>query len=136
MTNESDFYFNNAGREIHFEKLFTGDCATRAIVVATGEMYWKVWQDLTFEKAKLGKQNADHAMPTTITDRYLSEKGWISHTPNKNEKMYFTTSTFPSGTVIIRIKKHMATIIDGVLHDTFYSIGKGRKQVLQYWTKI
>ena len=130
-----DFCFNHAGREIHFEKLFTNDCATRAIAIATGEMYWKIWQDLTFEKAKIGKRNADYSVPTAICYNYLKEIGWTAHIPEKNEPIYFTTSAFPSGTVIVEIKKHMTTIIDGVLNDTFYCVGKGRKKILRYWTK-
>ena len=135
MNERPDFCFTSAGREIHFTKLFTGDCVTRAISVATGEMYWKIWQDLTFEKSKIGKHNADHAVPVIISNNYLTEKGWTVHTPNKNEPIYFTTAAFPSGIVIIEIKKHMTTMIDGVLYDTFYSVGKDRKKVLRYWTK-
>lgn len=133
-----DFCFNDGGRAIHFNRPFTGDCVTRAIAIAFDEYYWKIWQDLSFEKKQLKLHNADHGVPNNIIFKYLEEHNWkLCYEHNKQEdktKLLFNTSNFLNNRYLILIHKHLTVIIDGVLHDTYYSIGKGKRTVQAYWT--
>ena len=56
-----EFKFNDGGRSKYF-KGFTGDCVTRAIAIATGLDYKKVYDDLNemakHEKGKHKKSNS------------------------------------------------------------------------------
>ena len=73
-----------------------------------------------------------------IYDAYLKEKGWVwvptmqigsgcTHHLKENE--------LPSGTIICRLSKHLVTVIDGVIHDTYDPSRGGKRCVYGYYMK-
>jgi len=48
--------------------------------------------------------------------------------------MRLRADELPSGRLVVRVNRHFAAVIDGVIRDTFDSGGAGRRPVLGYYT--
>jgi hypothetical protein len=40
----------------------------------------------------------------------------------------------PSGRLVVEVHRHLVAVIDGVIHDTWYCAGAGRRPVSGYYT--
>jgi hypothetical protein len=90
---------------------------------------------------RYGAQAARHASPRTgvhrrIYDRYLADLGW-KWTPTmaigSGTRVHLRPDELPSGRVIVRLSHHIATVIDGVLHDSHDCSREGTRAVYGYW---
>ena len=129
-----DFVYNDGGRSKDFKAKSVGDCVTRAIAIATWTDYKEVYDAINkLAKAERVGSKKRHISSSRngvykITERkYLESKGW-SYKPlmkiGATEHYYLCESDLEKlgldyGVYIFQIKRHLTTVIDGVINDTF-----------------
>ena len=146
------FIYNDGGREAAGYKGNAGDCTVRAIAIATDQPYKQVYDDLfemnrqdvsTNKKrvyAKMGKRidcsPRNGNTKTSTTTKYLARFGWTwTSTMGTGYRVHMRTDELPPGRIIVRLSRHLAAVIDGVLHDTHNCTRGGTRCVYGYWTK-
>tara|TARA_Y100000114_G_scaffold156939_1_gene186149 strand:- start:850 stop:1254 length:405 start_codon:yes stop_codon:yes gene_type:complete len=119
---ENKFQKSHGGRDEYVEikkrSDYIGDCAIRATAIFLDLPYHEVRDDL-FEIAKkrFNMPNAD-----AVVYEYLQQKGFEwKKTIYKYGKTKFRLGEFPinNGRVMCRLRRHWATIVDGVVLDTW-----------------
>lgn len=139
MTDHGYWVWNDGGRRAAGFKGRAGDCVTRAIAIATGKPYREVY-DALFEAmtptASLGRSrrrpSPRNGIYSFIWKPYLLSLGfkWVS------KPGYFTKSNLPhKGVVIVYTHRHLAAVIDGVIHDVWDSSKGGDKEMTGYFVK-
>lgn len=136
---------NDGGRSKYF-KGTTGDCVCRAICNATGKDYKEIY-DLINQiakkertgKRKKGKSNARTGV-YNYTDKEIIENilGWKwvpTMTIGSGCKVHLNEYDLPSGTLIVRVTRHLTCVKDGVLYDTYDCSRNGTRCVYGYWYK-
>lgn len=145
------YQYNDGGRAQYF-KGDAGDCVVRAIAIASGLDYKKVYDDLY-------KLNAEYAISKdTKVARRLRNKSATPRNGNYKKvyhdyilslgfkwiptmlvgqgcKVHLKADELPSGTFIARVSKHLCAVIDGVIHDTFNPSRGGKRCVYGYYQK-
>lgn len=134
---------NDGGRAATGFKGNAGDCACRAVAIATGLDYQKVYDDLNFwaskersGRRKRGKSNARTGVHHATMRRYMQALGWEWHPTmgiGTGCKVHLRTNELPSGRLVVSLSKHYAAVIDGVVHDTFDPTREGTRCVYGYW---
>jgi hypothetical protein len=136
--------FDDGGRSAAGYKGETGDCATRAISIATGRNYQAVYDALNelgaserTGKRKRGVSNARLGVYKQAMHKYLASIGW-TWTPTMQIgsgcKVHLRSDELPAGRIIVNLSKHYAAVIDGVLHDTSDCSREGTRCVYGYWS--
>jgi hypothetical protein len=144
---------DDGGRAAAGFKGSTGDCVVRAIAIAARLPYAEVYEAL-FETAlsrrghmaklelKYGAQARRHASPRTGVHRvvyatYLDTLGAV-WTPTMQVgsgcRVHLRADELPAGRLVVRLSKHVAAVVDGVLHDTYDCSRDGTRCVYGYWT--
>ena len=145
------YQYNDGGRSQYF-KGDAGDCVVRAIAIASGLNYKKVYDDLY-------KLNAEYAISKdTKVARRLRNKSATPRNGNYKKvyhdyilslgfkwtptmlvgqgcKVHLKADELPSGTFIARVSKHLCAVIDGEIHDTFNPSREGTRCVYGYYQK-
>lgn len=125
--------WNDGGRAVSGFVGTTGDCATRAISIATGRSYREVY-------AELGERAASsprHGIPIEVVAEYLKRRDWRPVASESSQ--LFGEAPLPDGVVIIYIRadgrhsSHLATVIDRVLYDTWNPADDQSYFILKYW---
>lgn len=121
----------------------TGDCVTRAIAVATGKPYQEVY-DALFEGSRnlrllreRGK-SPRNGVSRKVYDKYLKALGWAWYPTmaiGQGCKVHLCSDELPKGTLVVRVSKHLAAVIDGVLHDTHDCSRGGTRCVYGYYSE-
>ena len=127
------YQFNDGGRAAAGFKGQGSDCAVRALSIATG-MNYKAARKLIKEFAAKGKQGnkaIGRGVYKEDFDTCLRSLGWKWVSAPKFEGRKARYSDI-KGTAILRMAQHFATVIDGVLYDSFDSRDK---MVYGYWVK-
>lgn len=111
----------------------TGDCVVRALAIAED----KKWLDVYDELCKEGRKLYDMPNMKNTFETYLTARGWTKqrmpkHANGKRYTLQQLADEKPKGTLIISVAKHLATVKDGNLLDTWNC---GRKCVGNYYTK-
>lgn len=134
------FHRTDGGRAEAGFKGETGDCVTRAIAIATGKPYREVYDALwALDRDAAGKVawGPRNGVTRKVYDAYLKSLGW-EWTPTMKIgsgcTVHLRADELPQGTIIVRLSKHIATMIDGVLHDNHDSSRDGTRCVYGYWT--
>lgn len=133
------FKYNDGGRSKYFKANNVRDCAIRAIAIATQQDYKEVYDNLK----KLNKgESCRNGTPNKISKKYLKQLGWKwiginrkngeSCKLNKEDMEKFINNY---DRIIIRVSKHLTTIIDGCLNDTFDCSRDGDRGVYGIWVK-
>ena len=140
-----EFIYNDGGRSKYF-KGRTGDCVVRAICNATGKDYKEVYDAINqLAKAertgvrKRGKSNARTGVYKTTYKKYLESIGWkwVSCMGiGTGCTTHLDENELPSGTLIVKLSRHLACVKDGVLYDTYDCTRDGTRCVYGYWKKI
>lgn len=147
-----DYQYNDGGREEAGYKGFTGDCVVRAISIVTGLSYQKVYDDLynqtrewrlasNSRHAKAAKPEGDSPRTGVYKDvykPYLEKLGykWIpTMFVGKGCKVHLRKNELPMGKLIVSVSKHITTVIDGVLNDTYDCSRDGERCVYGYFIK-
>ena len=131
-----------------------GDCATRAIAIALGLPYRQVYEELQdrqrlwlrtgrpskAKRAMLAKSSSSVRNGTAkavITD-FLSDRGWI-WTPTmhvgRGTQVHLRADELPAGRLICRLSRHVAAVVDGVLHDTHDCSRDGCRAVYGFYSE-
>lgn len=145
------FNYNDGGRKESGLKGKAGDCVCRAIAIATGMPYNKIWQELSkgnasqrkgkYEsKTKVGKKTADKGISTKRKwfDDYMKSMGfkWIpTMLVGQGCKIHLKKEELPMGTIICNVSKHFVAVIDGVINDTYDCSRGGTRCVYGYYIK-
>jgi len=123
------FTYDDGGRAAAGFKGSAGDCVVRAIAIASGKPYREVYEALHV-RAKERKQRTGAGKSTSprngvarsVYEHYLMALGF-KRVPTMQIgsgcKVHLVAEELPKGTLIVRLSKHLTTVIDGVIHDTF-----------------
>lgn len=115
----------------------TGDCATRAIAVTTGEHYLNVLQLIRDEaEHERGGRRSDGQRYTRLSavKNIMRSKGWTFVDMRRNPRP-FDEWKAPKGTFLVWCPMHFTAVKDGVIHDMFDPRREGIMTVKGYWYK-
>lgn len=140
-----EWKFNDGGREAAGFKGLTGDCVCRAIAIAAERPYKEVY-DLINEfaknervgKRKKGKSNARTGVYQNCVKKVMKYYGWEWHPTmvvGSGCKVHMRSEELPKGRIVVRLSKHSAAVIDGVLNDTYDCSRNGTRCVYGYFSK-
>lgn len=139
--------YDDGGRAAAGFQGSAGDCVTRAIAIACERDYREVY-DALFERGR--RQFAGKATGAALTKKatprdgtypsvykpYIAELGWEwvpTMTVGSGCQVYARADELPSGRLILRLSRHLAAMIDGVIHDTHDPSRDGTRCVYGYW---
>jgi hypothetical protein len=137
------FINNDGGRHDAGYKGETRDCVTRAIAIITSKPYKEVYDAINYygkieklTKKKSKRSNARNGVFRRTYDKYLKSLGY-EWTPTmligQGCKVHLRSDELPSGRLIIKVSKHITSMIDGVLHDTYDCSRNGTRCVYGYY---
>lgn len=125
-----EFIFNDGGREASGFGGRTGDCVVRAVTIASGQPYAKVYKALASgqgaQRATRGKKSKASARDGVNVKRqwfkdYMRGLGW-RWTPTMGIgtgcRVHLADGELPLGRLIVAVSRHYTAVIDGVIHDT------------------
>lgn len=124
----------DGGRSKYFKATNVGDCAVRAIAIATGKDYKEVYDEL--KTLNNGKSCRD-GTPKKVDKKYLTQLGWTWHpcmTIGSGCKVHLNENELPKGVLIVSVSKHLTCVKDGVIYDTYDCSRGGTRCVYGYWT--
>ena len=129
-----------------------GDCVVRSIAIATGLPYMQVYEDLREANARYA-QARDNKLSRMLKQRgssprngnhrnvfheYILKQGfeWVpTMKVGAGCQVHLRPDELPKGTLIVKVSKHLTTVIDGVLHDTHDPSRRGNRCVYGYYIK-
>lgn len=146
------FCFNDGGREAAGFQGSAGDCVVRSIAIALRLPYLRVYEDLRVANAtyaqsrsdKLARRlNASGTSPRNGNHRnvfheYILRHGfkWVPTMQiGSGCQVHLRSNELPSGVLIVRVSKHLTTVIDGVIQDTHNPSRAGQRCVYGYYLK-
>jgi hypothetical protein len=139
------FVNDDGGREAAGYKGGAGDCAARAIAIATGISYQQAYDLINKHaksertgKRKRGVSNARTGVYRGTMHNALAELGWkpvACMTIGSGCKVHLRGDELPGGRIICNVSKHYVAVIDGVIHDTADPSRNGARCVYSYWIK-
>lgn len=144
------FIKNDGGREAAGFSGKTGDCVCRSICIATGLPYTIVYDRLAegnatqrrgkydVRKKSFGVRTASHGIWTSRQwfKDYMRELGFVwvpTMSVGSGCKVHLKTDELPKGRIIVKLSKHYAAVIDGMLHDTYDCSRNGTRCCYGYW---
>lgn len=144
------FQFNDGGRLAAGFKGGAGDCVVRAIAIAAQLPYLEVYEDLHAANAayadlrndKLARRlNATGASPRNGNHRNVFHDYIVGHgfdwVPTMQIgagcQVHLLANELPSGRLIVKVSKHLTTVIDGVIYDTHNPSRGGSRCVYGYY---
>jgi hypothetical protein len=129
-----NFIYDDGGRSAAGFKGEARDCVTRAIAIATGQPYKRVYNEIF----KMQGYTPRNGVFRKIYEKYLKNLGW-SWKPTmlvgQGCKVHLKKDELPDGTIIVRLSRHLAAVQDGVVMDTFDCTREGRRCVYGYFYK-
>lgn len=146
------FVRNDGGREAAGFKGRAGDCVVRSIAIAAQLPYIQVYEDLrqasacyALERdnrvsrhlARKGSspRNGNHR---NVFHEYILQQGfeWVpTMKVGAGCRVHLRPDELPAGTLIVKVSKHLTTVIDGVLYDTHNPSRNGTRCVYGYYLK-
>jgi len=138
------FVYNDGGRKDAGFKGSAGDCVVRAIAIATGLPYKRVYDDINElcklhnDKKKVTNSSSREGVSRPVYDKYLKELGWFwvpTMKIGQGCKVHLKEDELPKGKLIVSVSKHMVAVIDGVIHDTYKEDRDGTRCVYGYFYK-
>ena len=138
--------YNDGGRATAGFKGEAGDCACRAIAIATGKPYWEAYHlidefgslERSSKKRKGIKSSARTGAYRPTMRKIMASLGW-AWTPTMKIgsgcKVHLRTGELPSGRLVVSLSRHYAAVLDGEVHDTYDPTRNGTRCVYGYWTE-
>ena len=137
--------FNDGGRAAAGYTGAAGDCATRAVAIATGLPYEAVYRAInrlaTRERSgsrKRGRSNAREGVFKATMQRLMQALGW-GWTPTMGIgtgcRVHLRAAELPGGRLIAAVSKHYVAVVDGTVRDTHDPSRDGTRCVYGYWTR-
>lgn len=138
-----EFVYDDGGRADAGYRGTTGDCATRAVAIATRQPYQTVYDTLIeygLRERPRGRSIRSHArtgVHNRTMRRYMDDLGWL-WTPTMEIgsgcQVHLRADELPAGRLVLSLSKHYAAMIDRVLYDNHDSSRDGTRCVYGYWT--
>jgi hypothetical protein len=138
MKTNPNWRYSDGGRDKYFKGL-TGDCVIRAISIVGGYNYKAVYDDLfnIQQELKIKNPSPRNGVSKKAYHKYLIDRGW-SWTPTmfigSGCKVHVRSWELPKGKHILRLSRHLTSLIDGIIHDTFDPSRNGSRCVYGYYT--
>lgn len=120
------------------------DCVCRAIAIATEVPYREVYDALTSlsqserSSKRRKRSSADGGVHRVTYQKLLASWGWV-WTPTMKVghgcKVHLRADELPPGRLIARLSRHLASVIDGVVHDNHDCSRHGTRCVYGYFSK-
>ncbi len=146
----TEFIYNDGGRSLAGYKGTAGDCVVRAISIASGLSYQKVYDDLKSlnkehalkRRSRVAKKlRAKGSSPRNgnykeVYHNYILSLGfeWVSTMGiGTGVTVHVHPHELPNGTLILRLSNHLSAFIDGVIHDTYNSSRGGTRAVYGFY---
>jgi len=150
--NAFGFQINDGGRGQAGYKGGAGDCVVRSIAIAANLSYMQVYEDLRkanadyaeFRNDRLAKRlNSKGSSPRNGNHRnvfhnYILGLGfqWVPTMKiGAGCQVHLRRNELPAGVLIVKVSKHLTTIIDGVIQDTHDPSRGGNRCVYGYYLK-
>ena len=144
--------FHDGGRLEAGFKGGAGDCVVRSIAIATNLPYLQVYEDLRDANARYASEKdnrlARHLARSGSSPRngnhrnvfhdYILKHGfeWVSTMRvGQGCQVHLRPNELPRGTLIVKVSKHLTTVIDGVIYDTHNPSRRGNRCVYGYYIK-
>ena len=146
----TSFKYNDGGRAEAGYKGTTGDCVTRAVAIAAALPYKKVYDQLAEGNAtqRTTKNSSKSSGKKTARNGIDTRRKWFKDymkslgfkwTPTMGIgtgcKVHLTANELPKGTLICSVSRHITTVVDGVINDTYDCSRDGTRCVYGYRTK-
>jgi hypothetical protein len=149
---ELGFHLNDGGRAAAGFKGSAGDCVVRSIAIATQLPYLQVYEELNqanvlyanLRNDKLARHlNKRGSSPRNGSHRkvfhdYILTHGFIWVPTMKvgaGCQVHLRANELPRGTLIVKVSKHLTTVMDGIIHDTHNPARGGQRCVYGYYLK-
>lgn len=137
------FKYDDGGRAAAGYRGETRDCVCRAIAIATQIPYLQVYEALNSLSAQETRRrgrpcSSREGVSRQTYQRYLGSIGWEWTSLmgiGTGCKFHLRDGELPAGRLIVRLSRHLAAVIDGVLHDTFDGSRDGTRCVYGYFSK-
>lgn len=141
------FVENDGGRAAAGYSGTTGDCVCRAVVIASGRSYQEVYGvlangNVTERRTKRSRKPRQRSAANGIRTKrkwfkdYMLSLGFTWHpimTIGSGCTIHLRDGELPMGRLVVSLSKHVAAVIDGVLHDTYQDDRDGTRCVYGYW---
>lgn len=137
------FVRDDGGRAAAGYKGTTGDCVCRAIAIATGLPYQRVYDDLNElgrrerrSKQRRGKSSARTGVYKPTIRRYMESLGWQWHSTmgiGTGCQVHLRRDELPAGRLVVSVSRHTVAVIDGTIHDTENQDRGGERCVYGYF---
>lgn len=142
MSKQMDFIFNDGGRKDAGYKGVAGDCAVRAVAIATNQPYQETYDAINVfckaEKRKKRRSSSRTGVHRDTLSKYLETIGWhwvpTMHV-GSGCTVHMRSEELPPGRIITRLSRHFAAVIEGVCNDTYDSTREGGRCVYGYWSE-
>lgn len=137
-----EFVEDDGGRALAGFRGDTGDCVTRAAAIASGRPYGEIYalvNDLALSerpRENRGRSRARTGVNKRTTRRLMAELGFEWQPTMKIGSgclMHVREDELPFGRIVVQLSRHVAAVIDGVLHDTYDCSRDGTRCVYGYW---
>lgn len=140
-----EFVEDDGGRAAAGYRGQAGDCAVRAAAIATGWDYEDVYQSINLaaqDERPRGSRKRSNARtgvwPGTL-GKVLAVDGfeWVPTMGiGTGCTVHLSSDELPSGRLVVRVSRHFAAVIDGVLHDTHDCSRDGLRCVYGFWRQV
>lgn len=138
------FVYDDGGRAAAGYRGEAGDCACRAVAIVTGILYEDVYRNIiVYAESERPREKAKRSHPRTgvharTLGRYLATLGFI-WTPTMAIGSGTTVHVRPdelptTGRHVLRLSRHFAALVDGVIHDTHDPSRDGDRAVYGFWS--
>ena len=137
-----DFVYNDGGRAAAGYKGRAGDCVVRAIAIATQKPYHEVYDAINAlaleERTRRGRRSsARGGVGRTTYERYLMQQlGWEwipTMQVGSGCRVHLRAEELPRGRLVVRLSRHLAAVIDGVIQDIYNPDRRGSRCVYGYF---
>ena len=152
MKEEINYKYNRGGY-LKGSGEHRGDCVPRAISIATGLPYKKVYDELNKRTQEWWLNSSTKETRHRKPDRYkvhfgtykkvykpyLEELGWTwipTMGIGTGCKVHLKASELPKGRIICKLSRHLVAVIDGVMNDIYNSSRDGNRCVYGYFAKL
>lgn len=141
------FKFHDGGRANAGYKGFTGDCAVRAIAIASEEDYQYCYDRLfEIQKEYLSRKRSKKYQGKSASPRNgvyrkclnqlieeLGGKWVVCMEIGTGCQVHMNADELPKGVIICRLSRHYSTVIDHTIYDTYDPSRGGTRCVYGYW---
>lgn len=132
-----EFKYNDGGRSKYYTATKVGDCVVRAISIASGEDYKKVYDFASKSEKDAGRKRSARNGVSTFR-KVASHFGGVWHPLSgigSGCKAHLCKDEIPmTGNIVCQVSKHLTAVIDGVINDTYDCSREGTRCVYGYWT--